>query len=384
MRLSDFDFSLPEDRIALHPATPRDAARLLVVRPENSPPCEDQIFSALPALLSPGDLLVFNDTRVIPARLIGERDRWGNRVGIEALLVKRVDACTWQAFAKPGKRLKTGDRVVFGSVNPVCLLGHLVADVMAKNEEGLVTFRFDRTGAYLDEAIALIGGMPLPPYIREARSRAGDADESHDAADYQTIFAARDGAVAAPTASLHFTDRVLAALAARNIGHVFVTLHVGAGTFLPVKSDDLDAHRMHAEWGEVTAAAAEAIRTARARGGRIIAVGTTACRLIETAAACTAIVESGLAIEPASTGQSAAGEIRPYVGETDIFIRPGYRFRVTDALITNFHLPKSTLLMLVSAFAGMVTMRTAYAHAIKAGYRFYSYGDASLLFPARD
>lgn len=358
LSLSDFDFHLPEDRIALHPAHPRDAARLLVVRGEGR---EDRIFRDLPDLLNPGDLLVFNDTKVIPARLVGERDRDGNRVTIEALLVKRLDDCTWEAFAKPGKRLKIGDRVVFGSVNPVCLVGHLVAEVMAKNEEGIVTFRFDRTGAFLDEAIALVGGMPLPPYIREARRHAGDTDESHDAEDYQTIFARREGAVAAPTASLHFTPEVLARLAARGIGHCFVTLHVGAGTFLPVKSENLDEHRMHAEWGEVTPAAAEAINAVKARGGRVVAVGTTACRLIETAA--------------------ASGSIEPYVGETDIFIRPGYRFRATDALITNFHLPKSTLLMLVSAFAGIAPMRAAYTHAIASGYRFYSYGDASLLFP---
>ncbi|HRE22350.1 MAG TPA: tRNA preQ1(34) S-adenosylmethionine ribosyltransferase-isomerase QueA [Rhabdaerophilum sp.] len=359
LSLSDFDFHLPEDRIALHPEHPRDAAKLLVVRGNHR---EDRVFRDLPDLLTPGDLLVFNDTKVIPARLVGERNRDGNRVRIEALLVKRRDDCTWDAFAKPGKRLKIGDRIVFGSVNPVCLVGHLAAEVMAKGEEGIVTLRFDRTGAYLDEAIGLIGGMPLPPYIREARRHAGDTDESHDAEDYQTMFAKREGAVAAPTASLHFTLEVLERLAARGIGHTFVTLHVGAGTFLPVKAENLDEHRMHAEWGEVPIEAAEAIRKAKARGGRVVAVGTTACRLIETAA--------------------VSGLIGPFLGETDIFIRPGYRFRATDALITNFHLPKSTLLMLVSAFAGMESMRAAYAHAIAGCYRFYSYGDASLLFPA--
>jgi len=253
---------------------------------------------------------------------------------------------------------------------------------MGKNDEGLVTFRFDRSGAFLDEAITLVGGMPLPPYILEARKRAQEAkssevdsgsredsankptiaDAAHDAEDYQTMFAAREGAVAAPTASLHFTPDLVRKLDARGIGHAFVTLHVGAGTFLPVKTDNLDEHKMHAEWGEVSADTAARIRTTRAAGGRIIAVGTTACRLIESAA--------------------NEGDIAPYVGETDIFIRPGYRFRVTDALITNFHLPKSTLLMLVSAFAGFETMRRAYQHAIEAGYRFYSYGDASLLWPA--
>lgn len=356
LSLSDFDFDLPENRIALHPAHPRDAARLLVVQAGR---LEDRIFRDLPDLLAPGDLLVFNDTKVIPARLIGTRERDGNRVGIEALLVKRRDDCTWDAFAKPGKRLKVGDKVVFGSVNPVCLAGHLVAEVTAKQEDGIVTFRFDRAGAYLDEAIALVGGMPLPPYIREARRHAGDTDESHDADDYQTVFARREGAVAAPTASLHFTPAVLDRLAARGIGHTFVTLHVGAGTFLPVKSDNLDEHRMHAEWGEVTREAAAAINATRARGGRVVAVGTTACRLIESAA--------------------ELDSIRPFLGETDIFIRPGYRFRVTDALITNFHLPKSTLLMMISAFATRPIISSAYEEAKRQSYRFFSFGDAMLL-----
>ena len=378
--LSDYDFHLPEERIALHPASPRDSSRLLVVKPGETPEFSDHRFSDLPDALAPGDLLIFNDTKVIPARLMGVRVREENRVSIEALLVKRLDDCTWQAFAKPGKRLKTGDKVVFGEVNPVCLIGHLVAEVIAKNEEGLVTFRFDRAGAFLDEAIALVGGMPLPPYILEARKRAQEAkssevdtasredfatkstlaDAAQDAEDYQTMFAAKEGAVAAPTASLHFTPELVRKLDARGIGHAFVTLHVGAGTFLPVKAENLDEHKMHAEWGEVSAETAARIRATRAAGGRIVAVGTTACRLIESAA--------------------NEGEIAPYAGETDIFIRPGYRFRVTDALITNFHLPKSTLLMLVSAFAGYETMRRAYQHAIAAGYRFYSYGDGSLLF----
>jgi S-adenosylmethionine:tRNA ribosyltransferase-isomerase len=364
MKLADFDFDLPEDRIALHPATPRDSARLLVVHSGEAAgaPFEDRHFHDLPDLLAPGDLLVFNDTRVIPARLIGHRIREEHVVGIEALLVKRLDEATWSAFAKPGKRLKPGDRLIFGGTNPACEAGSLDGTVIEKGEEGLVSIRFDKSGAFLDEAIALSGGMPLPPYILEARLRSGDEASSRDRTDYQTIFAARDGAVAAPTASLHFTRAVLDRLAARGIGHAFVTLHVGAGTFLPVKAENLDEHRMHAEWGEVNAAAVEAIRATRARGGRIIAVGTTACRLIESAA--------------------ASGSIEPFTGETDIFIRPGYRFRVTDALITNFHLPKSTLLMLVSAFSGLEAMRNAYAHAMKAGYRFYSYGDASLLWPA--
>lgn len=381
--LADYDFHLPEERIALHPANPRDSSRLLVVKPGATPEFSDHIFTDLAEQLAPGDLLVFNDTKVIPARLIGTRIREENRVGIEALLIKRLDESTWDAFAKPGKRLKPGDKIVFGEVNPVCLIGHLVAEVMAKGDEGIVTLRFDRTGAFLDEAIALVGGMPLPPYILEARKRLGDANAGADAADYQTIFAAKDGAVAAPTASLHFTPDLIKRLEAKGIGHVFVTLHVGAGTFLPVKIDDLDQHKMHAEWGEVSAEAAAQIRAARARGGRVVAVGTTACRLIESAA-CAAEVETGSASAHASKRESAAasGEIAPFVGETDIFIRPGYRFRTTDALVTNFHLPKSTLLMLVSAFAGFETIRRAYAHAITGGYRFYSYGDGSLLFPS--
>jgi S-adenosylmethionine:tRNA ribosyltransferase-isomerase len=359
-RLSDYDFHLPEERIALHPASPRDSSRLLVVKPGEAPEVSDHRFSDLPDQLSPGDLLVFNDTKVIPARLLGTRIREDNHVKVEALLVKRRDERTWEAFAKPGKRLKPGDTIHFGAGNPA---DPLVAEVLSKGEEGIVTLRFDRAGAFLDEAIALVGGMPLPPYILEARKRLGDVAGSADSADYQTIFAAKDGAIAAPTASLHFTPDLLHRLEARGIGHVFVTLHVGAGTFLPVKADNLDDHTMHAEWGEVSPEAAARIREARARGGRVVAVGTTACRLIETAA--------------------ATGEIAPFVGETDIFIRSGYRFRATDALITNFHLPKSTLLMLVSAFAGGETMRRAYTHAIAGGYRFYSYGDGSLLFPAR-
>ena len=403
LALSDFDFELPDERIALHPASPRDSSRLLVVKPGTSPELSDHIFADLAEHLAPGDLLVFNDTKVIPARLLGTRIREENKafssevatgsrkenasarsfhINIEALLIKRLDESTWEAFAKPGKRLKPGDKIVFGEGNPACQAAFLVAEVMAKGDEGIITLRFDRAGAFLDEAIALVGGMPLPPYILEARKRLGDANASADAADYQTIFAAKDGAVAAPTASLHFTPDLIQRLEAKGIGHVFVTLHVGAGTFLPVKVDDLDDHKMHAEWGEVSAQASARIRETRTRGGRVVAVGTTACRLIESAA-CAAEVGTGSASAQASDKKFAAhnGAIAPFVGETDIFIRPGYRFRTTDALITNFHLPKSTLLMLVSAFAGMDTMRRAYAHAIASGYRFYSYGDGSLLFP---
>lgn len=357
--LADFDYHLPEERIALHPVSPRDSSKLLVVGEGGF---EDRFFRDLPEMLNAGDLLVFNDTRVIPARLLGERRRDGNAVEIEALLLKRVDPCTWTAFAKPGKRLKIGDRVTFGERGSVCLMGSLLAEVTGKGDEGIVTFRFDREGAYLDEAIALVGAMPLPPYILEARKRMGDTGSDLDAQDYQTVFASKDGAVASPTASLHFTPELIERLTTRGIDHTFLTLHVGAGTFLPVKTDAIADHRMHAEWGEISAATVRRINEARAAGGRVIAVGTTVTRLLESAV-------------------KETGQLEPFFGETEIFIRPGHRFRAVDGLITNFHLPKSTLLMLVSAFAGYETMRAAYAHAIKNGYRFYSYGDSSLLWP---
>lgn len=357
--LADFDFELPEARIALHPVSPRTSSKLLVVGPSGF---EDRHFHDLPGELQPGDLLVFNDTRVIPARLLGERRRDENAIAIEALLLKRLDSGTWTAFAKPGKRLKIGDRVTFGERGSVCLMGSLSAEVIAKGEEGIVTLRFDREGAYLDEAIALVGAMPLPPYILEARKRLGESDSDLDTRDYQTVFARNDGAVASPTASLHFTPALIEQLSAKGIEHAFLTLHVGAGTFLPVKTDTISEHRMHAEWGEIPASTARRINETRAKGGRIIAVGTTVARLLESAA-------------------NEAGQVEPFLGDTEIFIRPGYRFRAVDALITNFHLPKSTLLMLVSAFAGFETMKRAYAHAIGKGYRFYSYGDSSLLWP---
>ncbi len=363
MKLSDFDFELPEDRIALHPVAPRHAARMLVVRPGSQPELEDCQFLDLPGCLEPGDLLVFNNTRVLPTRLIGWRQRGDNIVRIEALLVKRLDDCTWEGFAKPGKRLAPGDLVVFGDDNAACDQGRLTGHVLSKGEDGLVTFRFDLSGPALDEAMAMVGAMPLPPYILEARRKRGEGDSESDRTDYQTMFAERDGAVAAPTASLHFTPALMEALAARGVETCFVTLHVGAGTFLPVKTDTVEEHRMHAEWGEMTPATRDRILAAKATGRRVIAVGTTACRLLESA------------------GRS--GSLECWAGETDIFIWPGFRFQVIDGLITNFHLPKSTLLMLVSAFSGMDTMRQAYAHAISAGYRFYSYGDGSLLFPAR-
>lgn len=359
LTLADFDYHLPEERIALHPASPRDASRLLVV---GQGAMQDRVFRDLPELLRPGDLLVFNDTRVIPARLLGQRIRDENRVPIEALLLKRLNSSTWTAFAKPGKRLKIGDRLAFGSEARGCAASSLTGTIAAKLEEGIVEIAFDRDGTYLDEAIALAGAMPLPPYILEARRRMGEGESDADSKDYQTVFARSEGAVASPTASLHFTSELIEKLSAKGIGHVFLTLHVGAGTFLPVKTDAISDHKMHAEWGEISASTARRINETRQRGGRVIAVGTTVTRLLESAV-------------------NAAGQVQAFLGDTEIFIRPGHRFRAVDAMITNFHLPKSTLLMLVSAFAGYETMKSAYAHAIASGYRFYSYGDSSLLWP---
>ena len=357
MRLSDFDFDLPESLIALRPAVPRDAARLLVVSPPSQ--LDDRLVSDLPALLRPGDAIVFNDTRVIPARLNGTRERDGSVVAVEATLHRRISPYRWTAFMKPGKRLKVGDRVRFGERDDrACFLGVLDATVAAKGEGGEVTLAFDLSGPDLDAAIAERGAMPLPPYIAARR-----AEDEQDRGDYQTIYAREDGAVAAPTAGLHFTPALLEALKARGVGLHFVTLHVGAGTFQPVKTEDVAEHHMHPEYGEVSAATAAALNAARAAGGRIVAVGTTALRLLESA-----------------TGED--GVVRPFAGETAIFITPGYRFRAVEVLMTNFHLPRSTLFMLVAAFAGLETMRGVYAHAIAHGYRFYSYGDAGLLFRA--
>ncbi|AWN45915.1 tRNA preQ1(34) S-adenosylmethionine ribosyltransferase-isomerase QueA [Methylobacterium terrae] len=359
MRVDLFDFDLPEDRIALRPAVPRDGARLMLLH-EGHPP-EDRVVRDLPGLLRPGDVLVFNDTRVIPARLHGLRHRpEGGTVRVEAMLHLREGPDRWRAFARPAKRLRVGDRVSFGRAGEgeTCALTRLDATVAERGEGGETTFAFDLAGPALDEAVAALGELPLPPYI--AAKRPTDAQ---DAADYQTVFAREPGAVAAPTAGLHFTPDLLGACAAAGLAQVRVTLHVGAGTFLPVKADDTDEHRMHAEIGEIAPEAAEALNRARAAGGRIVAVGTTALRLLESAA------------EP-------DGTIRPWTGATDIFITPGYRFRAVDALMTNFHLPRSTLFMLVSAFAGLDAMRAAYEAAIQRGYRFYSYGDTSLLFRA--
>ncbi|HYC75793.1 tRNA preQ1(34) S-adenosylmethionine ribosyltransferase-isomerase QueA [Brevundimonas sp.] len=359
MKTAEFDFDLPEDRIALRPAEPRDSARLLVVRDGG---LEDRVIRDLPDFLRPGDALVFNDTRVIPARLSGVRERVGPEgeiltVEVEATLHHRDAPDAWSAFMKPGKRIKAGDRMRFGAeADGACLLGRLDATVEAKGEDGLVTLRFDLSGPFLDEAIRDVGVMPLPPYIAAKR-----AEDDRDRSDYQTMFAHWDGSVAAPTAGLHFTPALMAAIKAKGVSTHAVTLHVGAGTFLPVKAEDTTDHRMHSEWGEVSAETAAALNAARGAGGRIVCVGTTSLRLLESAT-------------------DEDGVVRPFHGDTDIFITPGYRFRAADVLMTNFHLPKSTLFMLVSAFAGLQTMKAAYAHAVADGYRFYSYGDGSLLF----
>lgn len=355
MKVDLFDFQLPEDRIALRPASPRDTARLLVVRPGEK--LEDRAVRDLPGLLRRGDAIVFNDTRVIPARLEGERHRDGNVARVEAMLHMRTGPSEWLAFLRPAKRVNAGERLRFGHSGEVCLLGTLDATVLEKRDGGEALLAFDLSGPFLDEAIRTAGHMPLPPYIAGKRG-----EDERDLADYQTVYAREDGAVAAPTAGLHFTPELFATLDALGIERHFVTLHVGAGTFLPVKADDTADHRMHSEIGYVSARTAEALNAVRARGGRVVAVGTTSLRLLESAA-------------------GADGEIREWSGATDIFITPGYRFRAVDALMTNFHLPRSTLFMLVSAFSGLETMRAAYSHAIDTGYRFYSYGDASLLFP---
>jgi S-adenosylmethionine:tRNA ribosyltransferase-isomerase len=356
MRTDLFDFELPDERIALHPVAPRDAARLLVV-PAGKAAFEDRVVHELPQLLRAGDALVFNDTRVIPAALEGVRRRGELSANITVTLIERLSSSRWRALARPAKRLQPGDRLHFGHAGDMCLMGALDATVAARGDEGEVEIAFDLAGADLDAAVASAGQMPLPPYIAGRRGV-----EAVDSADYQTIYAAHDGAVAAPTAGLHFTPELMAALDARGIARHFVTLHVGAGTFLPVKAEDTADHKMHAEMGEVSAATAAALNATRTAGGRIVAVGTTSLRLLETAA--------------------RSGAIEPFRGPTDIFITPGYRFSAVDVLMSNFHLPRSTLFMLVAAFAGLERMRAAYAHAIRSGYRFYSYGDASLLFPS--
>jgi S-adenosylmethionine:tRNA ribosyltransferase-isomerase len=357
MRLSDFNFELPDDRIALRPIEPRDSARLLVVRLDEPP--ADHVVRDLPAFLRSGDAVVFNDTKVIPARLFGVRERDGSAVAVEATLHRRLSPHCWTAFMRPGKRLKLGDRIRFGErQDHACLLGVLDAVVARKGEGGEVTLAFDLSGPDLDDAIVERGVMPLPPYIAAKRP-----EDERDRIDYQTIYAREEGSVAAPTAGLHFTSGLLEALMSKDVGLHFITLHVGAGTFLPVKTEDIAEHVMHAESGEVSPETAAALNAVRAAGGRIVCIGTTALRLLESATD-----EHGL--------------ISPFAGETAIFITPGYRFRAVDVLMTNFHLPRSTLFTLVCAFAGIERMRAAYADAIAAGYRFYSYGDASLLFRA--
>jgi S-adenosylmethionine:tRNA ribosyltransferase-isomerase len=356
MRTSLFDFDLPPDRIALRPAVPRDAARLLVVRPGGNPELEDRGVRELPELLRAGDALVVNDTKVIPARLTGRRIGRGADAKIEATLTKRLDGSRWNAFVKPGKKLSLGDTIRFGDEGKVCFLGQLDATVEAKGGGGEVTLSFAFHGPVLDQAIEERGDMPLPPYIASRR-----APDERDRADYQTLFARGEGSVAAPTAGLHFTADLLAKLRARGIALHEVTLHVGPGTFLPVHADDTADHRMHSEHAEVSGATAAALNAARSAGGRLVAVGSTALRTLESAA-------------------DDGGTIRPFSGDTSIFITPGYRFKAADVMLTNFHLPRSTLFMLVSAFCGLEVMKRAYAHAIGAGYRFYSYGDACLLF----
>jgi len=358
MRTDLFDFELPAERIALRPVSPRDSARMLVVQSDGV--LRDRVVADLPDWLEPGDQLVVNDTRVISAQLSGRRIGRETEPKIEATLIKRLDGSRWQALVKPARKLAAGDTVRFGNEGRVCLLGHLDATVERKGDAGEVTLSFSFHGPALDQAIADLGQTPLPPYIASKR-----APDERDASDYQTMFAAREGAVAAPTAGLHFTGELEARLQARGVGIHRVTLHVGAGTFLPVKVEETAAHQMHAEWGSVSSSTAAALNAARQAGGRIVAVGTTSLRLLESAAA-------------------EDGTILPFERETAIFITPGYRFRCVDILLTNFHLPRSTLFMLVSAFSGLDTMQRAYAHAIADGYRFYSYGDASLLFRARE
>jgi S-adenosylmethionine:tRNA ribosyltransferase-isomerase len=342
MRVDEFDFDLPPGLIAERPASPRDASRLLEIGVR----LEDRAMLDLPTLLRPGDLMVVNDTRVIPARLVGRR----GAAKIEVTLHRDLGGGRWRAFAKGAKKLHEGDAIAFAP--------DFHATVAAKNEEGDVTLAFDREDGAFRDALLRHGHVPLPPYIKRPDD-AGDRD------DYQTIFAAKDGAVAAPTAGLHFTPRLLAALDDAGISRIAVTLHVGAGTFLPVKVADTADHKMHSETGFIDAATAARINDARRAGGRVIAVGTTALRLLESAA-------------------GADGMVKPFTGDTALFITPGYRFKAVDLMFTNFHLPRSTLFMLVGAFAGVARMKAAYVHAIARRYRFFSYGDACLLHPAAE
>ncbi len=364
MKVDAFDFELPEDLIALRPAVPRDSARLMTVEPGlggNAPRLGDRTVTDLVDLLRPGDVMIVNDTRVLNAQMTGLRGPRPGEAGagplgaqptlggpkIDITLHKRLGLNVWRAFARPGKKLQAGDRLTFG--------GGLGAQVKEKTDEGDVLLAFDEDGHVLDEAVDRAGTTPLPPYIAKRRP----VDE-RDAEDYQTVYGFRQGSVAAPTAGLHFTRALLDRLDAVGVKRTRVTLHVGAGTFLPVKADDTAAHTMHSEWGQVTPETADLVNEAKAAGNRILCVGTTSLRLVESAA-------------------REDGTLAPFEGETDIFITPGYRFKVPDLLMTNFHLPRSTLFMLVSAFSGLETMKAAYAHAVEQRYRFYSYGDSSLL-----
>ena len=340
-----FDFDLPPELIALRPVRPKTAARLLVSQASQ---LVDDTVASLPAQLREGDLLVFNDTKVIPARLSGARTRGDSIVAVEANLIERLGESEWRALARPGKRLKQGETIRFAA--------NLSAEILAKEEGGALRLRFDQSGPELDGAIASVGVMPLPPYI--AARRAADEQDNHD---YQTVFAENEGAVAAPTAALHFDADLLTALSDRGVKRTTVTLHVGAGTFLPVKSETTGGHVMHFETGEIDQATADLINETKASGGRLICVGTTALRVIETAA-------------------DDAGRLHAWKGGTDIFISPGYQFKAVDGLMTNFHLPRSTLIMLVAGFIGLDRTHQLYRHAIAEGYRFYSYGDSSLLF----
>jgi S-adenosylmethionine:tRNA ribosyltransferase-isomerase len=350
MLVSDFDFDLPEDRIALRPVSPKDSAKQLIVRPNGE--FEDRTVRDMIDFLKPEDVIVFNDTKVIPAQLFGVRNQDKK---FQCNLHKRISLNEWIAFAPGVKRMKIGDQIAFGDG----ALNAIISNISHDDQIGQITLKFDIGAGELDSKLHMVGMMPLPPYI--AAKRGIDAD---DANDYQTIFAAREGAVAAPTASLHFTPELLENIDKIGMRRVTLTLHVGAGTFLPVKVDDTKDHKMHAEWGEITNETAQILNDCHACGGRIIAVGTTVLRLLESAT-------------------DEQGIIRPFIGDTDIFITPGYKFRAVDILMTNFHLPKSTLFMLVSAFAGFERMRDAYQYAIDHKYRFYSYGDSSLLFRAK-
>lgn len=354
MRVDQFDFDLPNERIALRPARPRDAARLLVVTPDGAPVLSDKGVRDLPDLLEAGDALVFNDTKVIPAQLEGKRVRGEIEAGIGATLHLRSGPDRWKAFVRPAKKLQIDDLVVFEGNST-----RLTATVREKADGGEVLLVFDRSGPDLDIAIAEVGHIPLPPYIAQKRG-----EDAQDRKDYQTIFAEKDGAVAAPTAGLHFTPALLDAIKARGIEMHRVTLHVGAGTFLPVKAEETEDHKMHAEWGEVSKETAAALLAVKARGNKVVSIGTTSLRILESSA-------------------QKTGKIAPFAGETSIFITPGYEFKAIDALMTNFHLPRSTLFMLVSALSGLETMQSAYAHAIENEYRFYSYGDGSLLYPKK-